>query len=101
VADDTPFGWEPVPEVVPDVLELEPDPELQAASRPPEAPTTAIPAPTAAPRARNDRRSIGSDILPPYWNPPWTVTGTGQVPATLLPLMPPASAESASGVATA
>src|SRR5664280_3577700 len=60
VAVEIPSGWVAVPEVV----ELELEPELQAASRPPEVPMTAMPAPVAAPRARNERRSIRSDIFP-------------------------------------
>jgi hypothetical protein len=60
VADVTPLGWL---ELAADE-ELEPEPELQAANRPPEVPTTARPAPAAAPRAKNERRSIRSDMFP-------------------------------------
>ena len=43
---------------------LEPDPELQAARKPPELPMAAMPTPVAAPLAKNERRSIRSDMFP-------------------------------------
>src|ERR1019366_7347991 len=60
VAVETPLGWVAVAPVV----ELGLDPELQAASRPPEAPMAANPTPVAVPRARNERRSIRSGMFP-------------------------------------
>ncbi len=59
VAVETPLGWEPVEEE-----EVEVEPELQAARSPPEEPMAAIPTPVAAPRAKNERRSIRSDMFP-------------------------------------
>ncbi len=76
VAVETPSGWEPVPDDPESVVELEFDPELQAASRPPAVPTAATPAPVTAPRARNDRRSIRSVMIPLGSGP-----GTVVVPA--------------------
>src|SRR5665213_560865 len=59
VAVETPSGWEPVEP--PDVVELEPEPELpQAASTLP----AAMPAPATAPLARNERRSMRSVMVP-------------------------------------
>ena len=71
VALETPFGWLPV--LVPDAPEFEP--ELQAARRPPEEPMAARPTPVAAPRAKNERRSIRSDMFPLWTGPPTSVAG--------------------------
>ena len=60
VAEEIPSGW--VPPL--DEPEPEPEPELQAARRPPEVPTMARPAPVAALRARKERRSIRSVMVP-------------------------------------
>src|SRR5271156_1816376 len=59
VADEIPSGGGAVP--VEEGLELQP--ELHAATRPPPVPTNARPAPVVAPRARNERRSIRSDMV--------------------------------------
>jgi hypothetical protein len=58
VFEDFPSGWVPVEVVDDDEL------ELHASSRPPDVPTMATPAPAAAPRARNERRSIRLDMVP-------------------------------------
>jgi len=68
VADETPFGWDPVepPEAV---VELVLEPELpQAANTLP----AAMPAPATAPLARNERRSMRSVMVPL-----WTVVPAG------------------------
>src|SRR6516225_2389381 len=71
VAVETPFGWLLV--LVPDAPELELEP--QAARRPPEEPMAARPTPVAAPRAKNDRRSIRSDMFPLRTGPSTCVAG--------------------------
>jgi len=43
-------------------------PELHAARVLPEAPMAAIPTPAAAPRDKNERRSIRSDMFSPFWS---------------------------------
>jgi hypothetical protein len=55
---EMPLGWVAVADFE------EPEPELHAANRPPDVPMVAMPAPVAAPRAKNERRSIRSDIFP-------------------------------------
>jgi hypothetical protein len=69
VAVEMPSGWVPVP-----VVEVVEGLELQASSRPPAEPMAAMPTPVTALRAKNDLRSMRSDMFPL-----WTVTETNLI----------------------